>query len=115
MWQRTKTGTERIPSHLRRWTRAIDIWIQDHHVLVVVIMFILLAVGAGGLLARHWDTVIDLSKDLAPVFTILSIIASVILGSIKWFRKRRAARLALQAPTAPPAPGAATGGAHDGR
>jgi hypothetical protein len=47
-----------------------------------------------------WAAVIALAKDLAPVATIVSIIATAFLGVIKWFRKRRAARLARTSTTA---------------
>lgn len=93
MRQRFVRMTRRVPSSFRRGVQAVDLWIQDHHVAVVVTMFVLLMTGAGALLWTAWEEVIGLAKELAPVVTIISIIASAFLGVIKWFRKRRAARI----------------------
>ncbi|MFF8177698.1 hypothetical protein [Streptomyces chartreusis] len=98
MRQRCDRGMRR----LRRWARAADFWVQDHHVFVVIVMFILLLAAAGVLLWMDWATVIGLAKDLAPVATIVSIIATAFLGIIKWFRKRRTARLARAATVSVP-------------
>lgn len=94
MRQRLDCGIRRMPPRLRRWVRAGDFWVQDHHVMVVIAMFVLLIAGAGALLWMDWDAMIGLAKDLAPVVTIVSVIASAFLSVIKWFRKRRARRTA---------------------
>ncbi|MEV6179980.1 hypothetical protein [Streptomyces sp. NPDC052015] len=108
MCRRLVYGVRRMPPLLRRWARAVDLWVQDHHVMVVIGMFVLLIAGAGALLWMDWEAVIGLAQDLAPVLTIVSIIASAFLGVIKWFRKRQAKRLARRdaaSATVPPARG----------
>lgn len=82
------------PTRLRRRAASIDIWIQDHHIALVIAMFIVLSTAAGLLLWTNWDLVIDLARQLAPVLTIFSIIATAILSVVRWFRARQAARLA---------------------
>lgn len=96
MQQRVVRGVQSTPTLLRRWASAIDVWVQDHHIAVVIALFGLLGAAAGLLLWTNWDLAVELARQIAPVLTILSIIASVILGVIGWFRKRRVARLARQ-------------------
>jgi hypothetical protein len=93
MRHRVGRTTHRVLARFRRSARSADFWVQDHHVVTVAAMFVLLIAGAGMLLWTDWDAVIGLAKDLAPVVTILSVIASAFLGAIKWFRKRREVRL----------------------
>ncbi|MFF0000949.1 hypothetical protein [Streptomyces avermitilis] len=88
------TGAGRAKGFMRSKARAVDIWVQDHTKLVITSMMLTLFVGTGTLLYFRWDEVIDLAKQLAPVFTILSIVASLLLAMIKWFDMRRARRLA---------------------
>jgi ABC-type siderophore export system fused ATPase/permease subunit len=96
MQQRVVRGVQSTPTVLRRRASAVDVWVQDHHIVLVVVLFGLLGAAAGLLLWTNWDLVVDLARQIAPVLTILSIIVSAILGVIGWFRKRRVARLARQ-------------------
>ncbi|MGW2749115.1 hypothetical protein [Streptomyces sp. NPDC001450] len=96
MQQRVVRGVQNTPPRLRSWASAIDIWVQDHHVEVVIALFALLGGAAGLLLWTNWDLVVDLARQIAPVLTILSIVASAFLGATGWFRNRRIARLARQ-------------------
>ncbi|MFI2633014.1 hypothetical protein ACH5A2_21905 [Streptomyces collinus] len=59
-------------------------------------MLLTLAAGTVLLLRRRWDEVIDVAKQIAPVFMIVSPIASALLSVLAWFRKRRQRRLAAQ-------------------
>ncbi|MEW2267487.1 hypothetical protein ACGF5T_34580 [Streptomyces sp. NPDC047853] len=113
MRRRLVRGVRRMPPLLRRWVRAVDLWVQDHHVRVVTGMFVLLIAGAVTLLWMDWNTVVGLATDLAPVLTIVSLIASAFLGVIKWFRERRAKRLALRDAGSATVPHA-RGGGHGG-
>ncbi|KUM92896.1 hypothetical protein AQI88_29570 [Streptomyces cellostaticus] len=95
MRQRVVSGVQSVPSRLRRWASAVDVWIQDHHIPVVIVLFALLGAAAGLLLWTSWDLVV-LARQVAPILTIVSIVVSAFLGATGWFRKRRAARLARQ-------------------
>ncbi|KJY32157.1 hypothetical protein [Streptomyces sp. NRRL S-495] len=97
MRRRLVHRTHRVRTVLRHAVEAVDVWIQDHHVGVVVTMLAVLGAGAWALLWTQWALVTALAKDLAPVLTIVSIIATSLLAVIRWFRKRRAARMARQA------------------
>ncbi|MFF5538637.1 hypothetical protein ACFY71_40355 [Streptomyces cinerochromogenes] len=116
MQQRVVRGVQVTPLRLRRWASAVDVWVQDHHIAVVVTMFILLGAAAVLLLGTHWIVVVDLARQLAPVLTIFSITASAILGTARWLRKRRVARLARNdtetVQAAVPDPPANTDSAH---
>ncbi|MCX4617956.1 hypothetical protein [Streptomyces mirabilis] len=92
--RRLPDQVRRLPEQLRRWTGKADVWLQDHHIPVVIGMFVLLGTSAGLLLWMDWDTVTAYAKVVAPVFTIISITAGAILGVINWFRQRRTDRLA---------------------
>ncbi|WP_030398433.1 hypothetical protein [Kitasatospora purpeofusca] len=97
MRRRLVHRTHRVRTVLRRAVEAVDVWIQDHHVGVVVTMLLALGAGAAALLWTQWALVTALAKDLAPVLTIVSIVATSLLAVVRWFRQRRAARMARQA------------------
>jgi hypothetical protein len=99
--RRLADKVRRLPERLRRWTATADVWLQDHHVAVVISMFVLLGTSAGLLLWMDWDTVTAYAKVVAPVFTILSITAGAILGVTKRFRQRRTARLGADSAAVP--------------
>ncbi|MDQ1045482.1 hypothetical protein [Streptomyces sp. V4I2] len=104
MRQRVIRTAQGAPTRLRRRAAPIDIWIQDHHIALVIAMFVALFASAGLLLWTNWDLVIDLARQLAPVLTIFSITATAILSVIRWFRARQAARLARRETAAVPQP-----------
>ncbi|MFJ3084610.1 hypothetical protein ACIPJG_33335 [Streptomyces halstedii] len=91
-WKRTLAFVQRRVS-------AVDIWLQDHHVGVTFGALTLLLAAVGLLLKYRMEEVIDYAKQFAPVFTILSITIGAVLGTLKWFRKRRTARLAARSTT----------------
>ncbi|MGW4759406.1 hypothetical protein [Streptomyces chartreusis] len=102
--ERARGLARSVARHVRRAmgtvcgkTTAVDIWIQDHHRLVVVSVLLVLGTGTGLLLHWWWVQVVDVARQLAPVLTIVSIIASALLSVLAWFRKRRRKRLAAQA------------------
>ncbi|MFE7448127.1 hypothetical protein ACFU7X_47560, partial [Streptomyces chartreusis] len=68
---------------VRRKSAAVDHWIQDHVKAVTVGMLLTLGFSTAWLLYFHWDEVIDLAKQIAPVFTIVSIAASAVLAVLK--------------------------------
>jgi hypothetical protein len=83
----------RLSAGLSRIIRKLDIWIQDH---CLVLLLALLAVGIPCivmLLLWKWIQVITLAKQLAPVMTIVSIVITTLLALLRWFRRRRNKRL----------------------
>ncbi|MEU1320766.1 hypothetical protein [Streptomyces tibetensis] len=94
--ERISRRTEHIVNTIRSGCSAVDIWIQDHYRFTVISMLLTLATGTALLLRWRWDEVIDVAKQIAPVFTIVSILASALLSVLAWFRKRRQRRLAAQ-------------------
>lgn len=77
----------------RRWT-ALDVWVQDHHAGVGATVVVFLCTAVGLLLRFRMEQVIELARQFAPVFTIISIAIGAVFSWIKWVRKRRKARLA---------------------
>ncbi|MFE7713355.1 hypothetical protein ACFU6I_48415 [Streptomyces sp. NPDC057486] len=92
--QRAAKVLKRTLALVRRRLKAADVWVQDHHVGVGVTVLVLITTASGLLLRFRLDQMIWLARQFAPVFTILSITITAVLGSIKWVRKRRQARLA---------------------
>ncbi|WP_411078243.1 hypothetical protein [Streptomyces sp. cmx-10-25] len=90
MWKRTLFLA-------RGRVNAMDIWLQDHHIGVTIGALVLILTIAGLLLKYRLEEVIELARQFAPVLTILSITVGAVLSTLKWFRKRRAARLAARA------------------
>ncbi|MET7745953.1 hypothetical protein [Streptomyces sp. NPDC005385] len=97
----TVHGFRRAADAARAKITRADIWIQDHYRFVVPAMLAVLCAGTALLLWQQWEEVTGIARQVAPVFTIVSITASALLGVLAWFRKRRVLRLA--APTMPPA------------
>jgi hypothetical protein len=126
-------GVKRATDPVRRALTAADIWIQDHHVAVVTGVLSVLTPSVGLLLWTHWDEVVEVAKQLAPVLSVLTVTGGAIASTIKWLRKRRNARLAakmqvielpaarsgtkteqaMQGSAAASALASAAGGAHD--
>lgn len=78
---------------LKRSVKKIDIWVQDHCLILVIGLVAAGVCSTGLLLLWKWAQVITLAKQLAPVLTIISILVSALLGAMRWFRKRRSRRL----------------------
>ncbi|MFJ9121272.1 hypothetical protein ACIRJO_37805 [Streptomyces sp. NPDC102394] len=87
----------RAMNAVRRSIMAADIWIQDHYWVVVCSVLLVLGTGTGLLLKWRWTEVTEFAKQVAPVLTTVSIIASTLLSVLAWFRKRRQQRLTAQA------------------
>ncbi|MFF6828693.1 hypothetical protein OG739_36675 [Streptomyces longwoodensis] len=81
----------------RRVIEAADIWIQDHYWAVVISVLLVLCTGTALLLEWRWAEVTEFARQIAPVLTTVSIIASTLLSVLAWFRRRRHRRLAAQA------------------
>ncbi|GGW76368.1 hypothetical protein GCM10010350_71520 [Streptomyces galilaeus] len=90
-------GFRWVKDTVRAKITAVDIWIQDHYRFVVTGVLLTLGAATGWLLWWRWEEAIGFAKQVAPVFTIVSIIASALLSVLAWFRKRRLKRLAAQA------------------
>lgn len=90
-------GASRAMNAVRRVIAAADIWIQDHYWLVVISVLLALGTGTGLLLQWRWAEVTEFARQIAPVLTTVSIIASMLLSVLAWFRRRRHRRLAAQA------------------
>ncbi|MGV9238107.1 hypothetical protein [Streptomyces nigra] len=95
---------------LKRKSTTVDRWFQGHSKLLAVSMLLTLGLSTAWLLYFHWDEVIDLAKQIAPVFTIVSIAASAVLAVLKWMEGRRAKRLAEQEGDASDVPREPSGG-----
>ncbi|MFF9914773.1 hypothetical protein [Streptomyces sp. NPDC013457] len=95
--QRALKAARDAPGHVRRKLKAVDLFVQDHHVAATALVLMLILAGAGALFWFRLDEVVEFARTYAPVATILSITVGTLLGVTKWFRKRRAARLALAA------------------
>jgi hypothetical protein len=80
-------------SGLRTATRACDVWVQDHCMLVFIALLGLGLPSLGLLLLWKWVQVITLAKQLAPVLTITSITITGLMGALRWFKARRDARV----------------------
>ncbi|MFF8531746.1 hypothetical protein ACF07B_07100 [Streptomyces sp. NPDC015532] len=92
-------GARHAMDAVRRAIAAIDIWIQDHYWFVVISLLLVLGTGTGLLLEWRWAEVTEFARQIAPVLTTVSIIASTLLSVLAWFRRRRHRRVAAQAPT----------------
>lgn len=90
-------GTKRAMDAFRRVISDADVWIQDHYWVVVISVLLALGSGTALLLQWRWAEVTDFARQIAPVLTIVSIIASALLSVLAWFRRRRHKRLATQA------------------
>ncbi|MFE1797688.1 hypothetical protein ACFW9L_16150 [Streptomyces sp. NPDC059517] len=90
-------GAKRAMDAVRRAIAAADIWIQDHYWFVVISVLLGLGTGTGLLLQWRWAEVTEFARQIAPVLTIVSIIASTLLSVLAWFRRRRHRRLAAPA------------------
>ncbi|MDW8805500.1 hypothetical protein P1P68_12105 [Streptomyces scabiei] len=97
MAQRIARGAERAKNAVGSKVTAADVWIQDHHKAVVISMLTGLGAGTGALLWWRWAEVIDIAKQVAPVLTVVSIVATAVLSVLQWFSKRRKKRLAEEA------------------
>ncbi|MET9725506.1 hypothetical protein [Streptomyces zaomyceticus] len=86
----------RVRTSARRQLTAIDVWVQDHHMGLGIATISLIGAGAWLLLRFRLDLVIELARQYAPVFTILSVVTGMVISSIGWIRKRRRARLATR-------------------
>lgn len=82
---------------VRGRVNAMDVWLQDHHIGVTIGVLAVILTGAGLLLKYRLEEVIELARQFAPVLTILSITVGAVFSTLKWFRKRRTARLAARA------------------
>ncbi|WP_405401087.1 hypothetical protein [Streptomyces sp. NBC_01104] len=85
-----------VPAFARNRLTAADVWVQDHHAGLGGTVLTVLCTAT--LLPLHFrmDQVIELARQFAPVFTIISITMGAVFTSIKWVRKRREARLAAR-------------------
>ncbi|MEU0475678.1 hypothetical protein [Streptomyces olivaceus] len=90
-------GVKRVMEAVRRTITAADIWIQDHYWFVVISVLLVLGTGTGLLLEWRWAEVTEFARQIAPVLTTVSIIASALLSVLAWFRRRRHKRLTAQA------------------
>ncbi|MGQ4483058.1 hypothetical protein [Streptomyces sp. SAS_276] len=90
-------GARRVMEAVRRTLTAADIWIQDHYWFVVISMLLALGTGTALLLEWRWVQVTEFARQIAPVLTTVSIIASALLSGLAWFRRRRHKRLTEQA------------------
>ncbi|WP_157882378.1 hypothetical protein [Streptomyces silvensis] len=79
-----------------RTVKSTDIWMQDHYRALVLGTLLALGAGTGLLLWWRWALVIGLAKQIAPVLTIVSIIASALWSALAWFSERRRKRLDAQ-------------------
>ncbi|MFJ2651869.1 hypothetical protein ACIO1C_34740 [Streptomyces sp. NPDC087420] len=85
-----KRGVEAV----RRGLEPADIWVQDHHVGVLVCVVGAVLPLTGLVMWTHWDAVTETAREVGPVLTVISIIAGTVLRVVRRMRKRRAARLA---------------------
>ncbi|MEU8883854.1 hypothetical protein [Streptomyces hydrogenans] len=90
---RLVSAVKRVPALLRRHLVAVDIWVQDHLVMMTVMVFTVL-VTTLVLVLTYWnDQAVALAKTYQPVFTIVSLVVGSVTSAVVWLRKRKKARL----------------------
>ncbi|MGW8775913.1 hypothetical protein [Streptomyces sp. NPDC055794] len=87
----------------RSFTRA-DIWVQDHHMVLLIGVLAVLAPSVALVMWGHWDAVVEAARELAPVMTVIGVTGGAVAGTVKWVRKRRASRLAAAPGAVPDVP-----------
>ncbi|MFJ3465836.1 hypothetical protein [Achromobacter spanius] len=90
---RVVRASKRTLAFVQGRVRAVDIWLQDHHGGVTFGALAMLLAAVGLLLMYRMEDVIEYAEQFAPVFTVLSITVGAVLGTRRWLRKRRTARL----------------------
>ncbi|WP_217251552.1 hypothetical protein [Streptomyces sp. AC602_WCS936] len=105
---------KRAGAAARRMLTRIDIWVQDHHVALLVGVMSVVLPCVSLVVWTHWDTVVEVAKQLAPVVTVIGFTAGAVASTVKWVRKRRAARLAAATETAGLPAGQGAGSAQTG-
>ncbi|MFJ7988584.1 hypothetical protein [Streptomyces sp. NPDC096351] len=87
------TVLARSTAAVSRVVGRVDVWGQDHHVALLVVLLTVVAPTLAVSAWLHFDAVVEAARRLAPVLTVVSLVVGAVVSAVRWVRSRRSARI----------------------